>query len=252
MSKLMKALSVLGGVALLSGALFVSTAQGPADGQSLRGKLVAAIEAASGNQLKISAINRTPVATIFQVELDSGEILYSDISGDYLFAGDMFQTSPAGLMNLTTATRQERNLDKIAAVPEDEMIIFTPDETKATITVFTDVDCTYCRKLHGDLDELMAKGIEIRYLAYPRGGLDADSFDKMLSVWCSDDRKRSLTQAKNGQNLPANDCTSPVLSHYAIGNSLGISGTPALILPDGRLVPGYMDAERLGALLSLN
>ena len=86
----------------------------------------------------------------------------------------------------------------------------------------------------------------------PRGGEQAASFDKMISVWCSDDRKKSLTQAKNGQNLPVADCDSPVLDHWALGTELGISGTPALIFPDGRVIPGYLDAERLATMLSIN
>ena len=220
--------------------------------QSLRGKLEAAIEVASQNQLQILSITATPLPSIYEVELNTGEILYSDISGDYLFAGDMYQTSSAGLLNLSSSKKQERSLGKIAAIPEDEMIIFSPDVIKASITVFTDVDCTYCRKLHSELDDLMAKGIEVRYVAYPRGGRDAASFDKMISVWCSDDRKKSLTQAKNGQNLPAGDCDTPIMEHYALGNELGISGTPALVFPDGRVIPGYMDANRLAAMLQID
>lgn len=245
---LKRVLAITGLAALL---ITVSATQAQND-QSLRGKLEQAIEVASQNQLQILSISATALPTIFEVELNTGEILYSDISGDYLFAGDMYQTSSGGLLNLSSAKKQERSLEKIAAIPEDEMIIFTPDVTKASITVFTDVDCTYCRKLHSELDQLMAKGIEVRYIAYPRGGQDAASIDKMISVWCSDDRKKSLTQAKNGQNLPAADCDSPVLAHYALGNELGISGTPALIFPDGRVIPGYMDAERLAAMLSIN
>ena len=164
----------------------------------------------------------------------------------------MYQTSSGGLLNLSSSKKQERSLEKIAAIPEEEMIIFTPDVIKASITVFTDVDCTYCRKLHSELDDLMAKGIEVRYVAYPRGGIAADSFEKMISVWCSDDRKKSLTQAKNGQNLPAADCDTPIMAHYELGNELGISGTPALIFPDGRVIPGYMDANRLAAMLQID
>ncbi|GJM12624.1 MAG: glutaredoxin [Pseudohongiella sp.] len=220
--------------------------------QSLRGKLEIAIEVASQNQLQIVSVSATPLSTIYEVVLNTGEILYSDISGDYLFAGDMYRTSTNGLTNLSNVKKQGRSLEKIAAIDESEMIIFTPEETKATITVFTDVDCTYCRKLHGELDDLMAKGIEVRYLAYPRGGIEAASYDKMLSVWCSDDRKKSLTQAKNGQNLPAAECDSPVLEHWAVGTDLGISGTPALVFPDGRVIPGYVDAERLAGMLGIN
>ncbi|MBL4572213.1 MAG: DsbC family protein [Gammaproteobacteria bacterium] len=220
--------------------------------QSLRGKLEQAIEVASQNQLEIISVKPTALSTIYEVLLNTGEILYSDISGDYLFAGDMYRVSSAGLVNISSDKKQERSLEKIAAIPLEEMIIFTPEVVKATITVFTDVDCTYCRKLHSELDDLMAKGIEVRYLAYPRGGEDAASYQKMISVWCSDDRKKSLTQAKNGQNLPAADCDSPVLAHWALGTELGISGTPALIFPDGRVIPGYLDAERLASMLSIN
>lgn len=238
------------GLGLLLVAVSASMAQNR--DQSLRGKLEIAIEVASQNQLQIVSVSATPLSTIYEVVLNTGEILYSDISGDYLFAGDMYRTSTNGLTNLSNVKKQGRSLEKIAAIDESEMIIFTPEETKATITVFTDVDCTYCRKLHGELDDLMAKGIEVRYLAYPRGGIEAASYDKMLSVWCSDDRKKSLTQAKNGQNLPAAECDSPVLEHWAVGTDLGISGTPALVFPDGRVIPGYVDAERLAGMLGIN
>ncbi|MFL2848559.1 MAG: DsbC family protein [Pseudohongiellaceae bacterium] len=226
------------------------TLSGP---QALQEKLVQAIEVSSQGQLEILAIKETPLASIYEIELDTGELLYSDESGDYLFAGDMYQTTAAGLMNLSSGTRQVRILERIARIPEEQMIIFSPEvDVQATLTVFTDVDCTYCRALHGDLEALMAQGIQVRYLAYPRGGEAADSYDKMISVWCSDDRHKSLTQAKNGQNLPARECDTPVLSHYDLGNQIGISGTPALIFPDGRLIPGYMDVERLVAMLNLN
>lgn len=238
------------GLALLLAAVSASQAQNR--DQSLRGKLELAIKVESQDQLEIVSLKPTPLSTVFEVELNTGEVLYSDISGDYLFAGDMYRTGDTGLVNISTRGRQERSLNKIAAIPEQEMIIFTPDVVKASITVFTDVDCTYCRKLHSELDDLMAKGIEVRYLAYPRGGKEGASYDKMISVWCSDDRKKSLTQAKNGQNLPAADCDSPVMAHHALGNELGISGTPALIFPDGTVVPGYMDAERLAVMLKID
>ncbi len=238
----------------LLGALFsltiVSQASAQSD-QSLRGKLKQAIEVASQNQLRIVSLNQTALPNIFEVELNTGEVLYSDISGDYLFAGDMYATSPGGLTNLSASSRQQRALDKIAAIPEEEMIVFRPEDVKTTITVFTDVDCTYCRALHGDLEDLMAYGIEVRYLAYPRGGQAATSYDQMISVWCSDDRKHSLTLAKKGEKLPAASCETPILEHYKLGNELGISGTPALVFSDGRLVPGYMDSERLAVMLGL-
>lgn len=245
MKQLSKAVLFLTGLTLV---LLSSTV----GAQSLREKLSAAIETASQNQLQIVGITETPLTNIYRVELNTGEMLYADAAGDYLFAGDMYKTSAAGLMNLSAGSRSGRTVELIAGVPEEEMIIFTPEiETLATITVFTDVDCTYCRKLHGDIEELLARGVRVRYMAYPRGGVNADSYDKMISVWCSDDRHKSFSQAKNGQNLPIRDCETPVLKHHAMGNQLGISGTPALVMPDGSVVPGYMDVDRLTAMLNI-
>jgi thiol:disulfide interchange protein DsbC len=219
--------------------------------QNLRSRLTESLEVASNNQLQIIALKYSAMPNIVEVEISTGEILYSDIDGEFLFAGDLFQASPAGLVNLSSKTRQIRIQERVSAIPEDDMIIFTPQLTKASITVFTDVDCTYCRALHRDLEQLNDLGIEVKYVAYPRGGEQAESYSKMISVWCSDDRKKSLTQAKNGQNLPQFECDNPVLDHYAIGNAIGITGTPAIVLPDGQVVPGYMDSERLAALLAI-
>ena len=223
--------------------------------EKLRAKLSLSLEVASQNQLQISAMTATELANVIEVELNTGEMLYTDISGSYIFAGDMFQVSPAGLVNISASKRQIRIQEKVAAIPSEELIIFTPDQTKATITVFTDVDCTYCRALHRDIEKLLELGIQVRYAAYPRGGEQATSFSKMISVWCSDDRARALTQAKNGQNLPEKNCNTPVLQHYAIGNEIGITGTPALVFPDGKVVPGYNaegGAEWLAQLLNIN
>ncbi len=239
---------------LVAGAALLGSAMQSTLGQSeaMRERLHQSIVVSSSGQLEIVAIESTPLDAIYEVELSTGEVLYVNSTGEYLFAGDLYQTTPDGLLNLSAATRQEANLRKIAAVPDAEAIVFEPEgEVKATLTVFTDVDCTYCRQLHSERGELLELGVRIRYLAYPRGGENAESYDKMLSVWCSDDRHRSLTQAKNGQNLPARECDSPVLAHYDLGNQLGIQGTPALVFPDGRLIPGYLEAPRLAAMLGI-
>ena len=238
-------------VATLLSVFLLVVASGASGQQSLREKLAAAIETASGNQLEIVNLKKTVLPTIYEVQLNTGEILYSDISGDYLFAGDMYRTSPSGLVNLSASTRQSSNTEALSAVPESEMIIFEPKEVKATLTVFTDVDCTYCRKLHGELDQLLDYGIRVRYLAYPRGGANAESYAKMVSVWCSEDRHKAFNQAKNGQNLPEKACDTPILNHYALGNQFGVNGTPALVFPDGRLVPGYIEAARLAGMLGV-
>ncbi len=161
--------AVVPGVGLTTSAI-AQEAAGERVPSDLRNKLVMALEVASENQLQIVDIKTTPLPDIFEVELNTGELLYSDASGDYLFAGDMYRTTPDGLMNLSSTTRQSRTSEKIAAIPESEMIVFTPERAvRAAISVFTDVDCTYCRALHRDLETLLEMGIEVRYLAYPRG-----------------------------------------------------------------------------------
>lgn len=215
----------------------------------LRTKLTQTLVAATESDVQVVRITETPVAGLVEVELSTGETLFSDREGGYLVTGDLFKASADGLENLSAATRQGKVAEWIAAVPESEMIIFTPKEKKASITVFTDVDCTYCRKLHGELDAIMALGIQVRYVAYPRGGEASTAYPKMISVWCSDDRNKSLTQAKNGQNLPTRDCQTPVLEHYNLGNKIGISGTPALVLEDGTVIPGYLDSQQLAGVV---
>lgn len=244
MRSLFMALTLIAGLGAIPGQAQEVPAQ-------LRERLVQSLEVPSGGQLQIVNIKSTPLNDMYEVELNTGELLYSDSSGGYLFAGDMYQTTTDGLLNLSSSTRQVRNAEIIAGIPEEEMIIFSPQQKRATITVFTDVDCTYCRALHRDMETLLELGVEVRYLAYPRGGEQATSFDKMISVWCSDDRQKSLTQAKNGQNLPRRDCETPVLEHYALGNELGISGTPAIVFADGQLIPGYLDAATLAEMLEL-
>lgn len=216
---------------------------------ALREKLTATLSVATNNPMQIVSISETPFEGLVEVELSTGETLFSDRNGEFLVTGDLFRASETGLVNLSAAARQLKIVDWIAAVPEDQMIIFNPEETKATITVFTDVDCTYCRKLHGDLEAILDLGIRVRYVAYPRGGEASTAYPKMISVWCSEDRNRSLTQAKNGQNLPTRDCENHILEHYNLGNKIGISGTPALVLEDGTVIPGYLDTTQLAGVV---
>lgn len=215
----------------------------------IRTALNTSLGAVSQGQLRVETVNETPMPGIYQVIMSSGEILHTDRSGQFLLSGELYMTRPEGLVNLTAETRKGQTADLIAGLPEDQMIIFAADNPRAQITVFTDVDCGYCRRLHGDIDAINERGITVRYVAYPRGGMQSEAYPKMVSVWCADDRKQALNQAKNGQNLPARDCTNPVLNHHALGNRIGITGTPAILLQDGTLVPGYMEVDRLSALV---
>lgn len=227
----------------------LNAADAPEWEQTLREAINNSLGAVTQGQLRVEQVNETPMAGLYELIMSSGEILLSDRSGQFLISGELYQTQAQGLVNLTAQTRQGQVKELIAGMPEDQMIIFSPDNPTATITVFTDVDCTYCRRLHHDIEAINERGIAVRYVAYPRGGADSSALPKMISVWCAPDRHRALTQAKNGQNLPERDCQNPVLNQHALGNRIGITGTPAIILPSGQLVPGYMEVDRLSELV---
>jgi thiol:disulfide interchange protein DsbC len=118
-----------------------------------------------------------------------------------------------------------------------------------TVTVFTDIDCGFCRKLHADMSEYNKQDIRIRYLFYPRAGLGSESYDKAVSVWCADDRKAAMDTAKAGGAVPAKTCENPVAEHHALGQAMQLQGTPALLLEGGQMVPGYVPPDKLRTLL---
>jgi len=131
------------------------------------------------------------------------------------------------------------------------MIVYKAENEKAHITVFTDVDCVYCRMLHKEVSQLNDFGVTVRYLAYPRSGIGSESYQKMVSVWCSDDPKEWLSEAKLGKKIPENKCVNPVADQFSLGNEVGVRGTPSIVLGDGTFVPGYLPAVELVKRLGL-
>lgn len=238
--------------ALVAASLAMGSALAIADDDwesRVRAGINGSLGAATQGQLEVTEVRQTPMQGVYEVIMNSGEVLFSDLDGQYLLAGEMYMARAEGLVNLTAETRKGQTAAMIAAMDADQLIVFGPDNPRATITVFTDVDCTYCRRLHHDLDLINAEGIAIRYAAYPRGGVSSTAYPKMVSVWCAPNRQRAITQAKNGQNLPTRDCDNPVLEQHTLGNQIGITGTPAIVLEDGTLIPGYLDLQTLTAMV---
>ena len=156
------------------------------------------------------------------------------------------------IVNLAEQRRAVSRKAILDRVPIEEMVVFAPSgPTKAHVSVFTDVDCTYCRKLHQEMADINALGIEVRYLAYPRRGLDNPTYDKIVSAWCSDNPNEAITELKAGRNIPASTCENPVADQYALGQRVGVTGTPAIITAGGVLLPGYMPAADLAARIGL-
>jgi len=200
--------------------------------------------------MKIAAIKASPVMGLYEVQLRSGHSVFVSADARYLIPGDLYQAGDDGLVNLGDKHRDELRKEKIAAVDEKDMIIFAPKgPRKATITVFTDVDCPYCRKLHSEIAELNALGIAVRYLAYPRTGLKGETYTKMISTWCATDRKAMFTAAKRDETVPVKKCKSPVEAQFQLGEEVGVTGTPSIVFEDGTMLPGYVPVATLASYL---
>ena len=176
-----------------------------------------------------------------------GEIIYFSEDARYVFQGDVIALETRE--NITENKRVKLRQDTLASLDEAEMIIYEPKETKHTLTVFTDIDCGYCRKLHMQMSDYTDLGIRIRYMAFPRAGIDSESFQKAEAVWCAKDRKQAMTDAKNGMDVDSDSCAAPIKSQYETGRRLGVTGTPALFLESGEMLPGYVPPKRLIKLL---
>lgn len=189
------------------------------------------------------SISATPVDGLYEVVYGL-RIYYLTADGRYLFNGDLIDL--ADRSNLTETHRAGARVDALKQVSEESMIVYPASgERKHTLTVFTDIDCGYCRKLHKGMAQMNELGIEVHYLAYPRAGVGSNSYDKAVSVWCDKDRNQAMDRAKAGESLAQKSCDNPVKEHMQLGNLVGVTGTPALVTESGRLLPGYLPPERL-------
>jgi len=168
------------------------------------------------------------------------------MSGDgrYVIQGRLVDTLSGA--DLTEPAARKGRLAAIASVPESEMIIFEPEgEVLHTLTTFTDIDCPYCRRMHAEMDQLLASGIRVRYLLYPRAGIGSNSYIKAVNVWCAKDREKALTLAKLGESLPTGTCQTPIAAHMELAKSLGLNGTPMSITDTGEVINGYAPAPQM-------
>lgn len=198
-------------------------------------------------QAKVDAVENAPMPG-FQQVIISGQLVYVSDDGKYIMQGKLFDTSSQrDLTGTRLAVDVKKKLD---AVPQAKRIVFAPNgKPQYKITVFTDLDCGYCRKLHSQIAAYNAKGIEVDYLFFPRAGLNSESYDKAVSVWCAKDRKAAFTAAKAGQTPPVVKCDNPVAEEFALGAQVGVDGTPAIYSADGHKVGGYLDPDQMVAKL---
>jgi thiol:disulfide interchange protein DsbC len=188
----------------------------------------------------------TPVPGIFELTHGS-DISYVSADAKYVFAGDLYRVASKGdFPNLSEVRRRELRLAKLGEVPESQMLVFGPEKAQHTITVFTDIDCPWCRRLHSQMADYNKLGIRVRYMFFPRTGPDTESWAKADTVWCSADRKAAFTRAKSGEELAAKACPgSPIAREYQLGHDIGVEATPGVVLENGELIPGYMAPAQL-------
>ena len=203
------------------------------------------------SDLVINSVKESPMPGIYQVQILNGPTLYASADGSFFIAGDLFAVRAKEIVNLGEEQREKDRLVELAKIKSSDMIIFKPKQTKAVVTVFTDIDCGYCQKLHQEVPELNRMGIEVRYLAFPREGVGSKGYDKLVTAWCAKDNQ-VLTQLKNRKNVPMQTCeNNAVAEQYELGQKLGVNGTPALITDDGKLLPGYVPAAELAKALGV-
>ncbi len=192
---------------------------------------------------KISIVN-APIHGLFEATIET-EVIYVSADGHYIVMGDIRDADTG--RNLTEDKRDSIRKVAIEAVKESDMVVFAPTtEVKGTLNVFTDVDCGYCAKFHQEaMKKLNEAGIKVRYLAFPRAGNNSETYHKMVSVWCAKDRQTAMTDTKAGRAVTPATCDNPIAKQYDLGKKIGVTGTPALVLSSGELIPGFVPPERL-------
>jgi thiol:disulfide interchange protein DsbC len=196
-----------------------------------------------------SSIKEAPIPGIYEVSVGTN-VAYVSSDARYLIRGDLIDLDND--VNLTEERRNHARADRLAGLSEDNMIIFGPaaKDAKYEITVFTDIDCGYCRKLHSEIAQLNNLGVRVRYVFYPRGGPNTESWQKAEDVWCAADRKSAFTAAKLGHTIDSGDCgPTPITEEWEMGQAFGVRGTPAIITSDGKLIAGYLPPPQLVARL---
>lgn len=195
--------------------------------------------------MTVKDVRPSPVQGVYEVRIGA-DTVYVSADGRYVISGDLYDLDSRE--NLTEQSRATERRAMLAKLDEREMIIFAPGAaaTKHTITVFTDVDCGYCRKLHSEIDQLTKLGVRVRYLAYPRSGPGSPDWQKMEAVWCSKDRKAAITKAKLGEDVKAQSCgTTPVKKQFELGEDFGVRGTPAIFTMNGDYIGGYLPPQAM-------
>jgi thiol:disulfide interchange protein DsbC len=229
--------------------------------KSVEETIVSRLQAARPD-MKFGSVRPAPIAGLYQVQMIGGPLLYVTPEGDKFIAGDIFTVQPSGFAKWEDPALIAERKTLLTSIKAKDTIPFkAKGKTKAVVYVFTDVDCGYCRKLNSQMNAYNEQGqqkpgytdlgIEVRYLAYPRAGIPSPSADKLVTAWCSKDKQQTLTSLKEDKPVPNVTCDNPVAAQFELGGKLGVNGTPAIWMPSGELMPGYLPPEELAKRLGI-
>lgn len=196
----------------------------------------------------VTDVSPSPLKGIYEVLL-GGSVFYISEDGRYVLQGDLIDLDKRS--NLSNRKREIARKEAFENLAPGEVVEFaaaagTPGKV---LYVFTDVDCGYCRKMHSEMAKINAGGITVRYLAFPRSGLQGESFDKIAAVWCADNRQDAMTKSKQGKLVTSKQCDNPVAKQFELGQAMGVTGTPAVYTQSGRQLGGYVPVEELVRLV---
>ena len=210
---------------------------------ALEKKLATLIPGQTPSSIKTSAIDG-----LYEIAYGA-QIFYISEDGKYLLQGDMIDLESR--KSLTQEAAKSGRSEIMKSVKDSDTIVYSPKgKTKHTITVFTDIDCPYCRKMHEEMKGYNDAGIAVRYMLYPRAGLNSPAYKKIVSVWCAKDPAAAMDDAKLKGKIDSKTCENPVQRHMEIGEEIGVTGTPAIVLEDGSLIPGYRPAKDMARMLN--
>ncbi|MCG9730082.1 bifunctional protein-disulfide isomerase/oxidoreductase DsbC [Shewanella sp. Isolate13] len=233
--KFTRTFSLIAAMLIAPAALAASNSTGD-DTAALKQKLNQALN------VEVLSMKPSPIPDLYEAFTNRG-VLYISKDGSKLFHGNLYDLDK-GMKNLTEAAMAGPRVDMMKPLEED-MLVYKAKNEKYVVTVFTDVSCGYCRKLHNEMQEYNDLGITVRYLAFPRAGVPSANADEMESVWCAADPLKAMGDAKNGKAVKQAKCDAKIKEQYDLGQTFGINGTPAIILADGTLIPGYQPPKAL-------
>lgn len=198
--------------------------------------------------LTATSVAETPVPGLYELVVD-GQIYYVSESAEYLLDGSLIELGTR--TNLTENRLGGIQTALIEEIGEDNMLIYEPEEpSERSITIFTDISCGFCRRLHQDIDVLLDAGVRVRYLLFPRAGLGSPGHQALESVWCADDPLAAMTTAKAGGQVPEKRCENPIESHVALAERVGLRGTPLIYLDNGERIPGFREPDVLATMVN--